>query len=86
MKPNTTTTCKAKKYNKTAYTVFVLAGIYFAIIKDFSQAFTFLGLALIFDPFKQAMAVDKRPRWQRNWLVIHFFATLALLAAMIYLK
>ena len=86
MKPNTTTTCKAKNYNKTAYTVFVLAGIYFAIVKDFSQAFTFLGLALIFDPFKQAMAVNKRPRWQRNWLVIHFFATLALLAAMIYLK
>lgn len=86
MKPNTTTTCKAKNYNKTAYTVFVLAGIYFAIVKDFSQAFTFLGLALIFDPFKQAMAVNKRPRWQRNWLVIHFFATLALLTAMIYLK
>ena len=85
MKPNTTT-CKAKNYNKTAYTVFVLAGIYFAIVKDFSQAFTFFGLALIFDPFNQAMAADKRPRWQRNWLVIHFFATLALLAILFCLK
>lgn len=85
MKPNTTT-CKTKNYNKTAYTVFVLAGIYFAIVKDFSQAFTFLGLALIFDPFKQAMAADKRPRWQRSWLVIHFFATLALLAMLFCLK
>ena len=85
MEPNTTT-CKVKNYNKTAYTVFVLAGIYFAIVKDFSQAFTFFGLALIFDPFKQAMAADKRPGWQRNWLVIHFFVTLALLAMLFCLK
>ena len=85
MEPNTTT-CKTKNYNKPAYVVFLLAGISFLLVKNFSQAFTFFGLALIFDPFKQAMAADKRPRWQRNWIVIHFFATLALLAILFCLK
>ncbi|MBL0183451.1 MAG: hypothetical protein IPP96_14620 [Chitinophagaceae bacterium] len=34
-----------RNINKPAYIIFLLAGIYFMIVKDFSQASIFLGLA-----------------------------------------
>jgi hypothetical protein len=36
-----------RNFNKVAYTVFVLAGIYFLIRKDFSSSFTFWAMAPI---------------------------------------
>jgi hypothetical protein len=42
----------AKNFNKPAYALFVIAGVCFLFAKDLDQAITFLGLALVFDPFK----------------------------------
>lgn len=73
----------AKSLNKPAYIIFVLAGIYFAISRDFSQAATFWGLALVFDPFDLTMPFSKRPFYQQAWLMAHLTVTIALFVMMI---
>lgn len=40
-----------RNLNQPAYAIFLLAGIYFLIQQDFSQAVIYWGLALVFDPF-----------------------------------
>jgi len=65
-------------FNKYAYAAFVMAGIVFLAIKDYSQASMFLGLGLVFDPFNQATPFNKRPLWQRAWLIFHLGTTLVL--------
>lgn len=86
MKTNTEITPKAKSFNKPAYFIFVLAGICFLVIKDFSQATIFWGLALVFDPFNINTPFGKRPLYQKAWLFIHLAITLALFALMIWTK
>ena len=73
----------AKSLNKPAYVIFVLVGIYFAISRDFSQAATFWGLALVFDPFDLTMPFSKRPFYQQAWLMVHLTVTIALFVMMI---
>jgi len=67
-----------KNFNKPAYTVFVLAAIYFLTVKDFSQAATFSALALVFDPFKTTVPFTQRPFYQRAWLFVHVVISIAL--------
>lgn len=71
-----------KNYNKAAYVVFVIAAIGFACVKNFSEAFTFWGLALIFDPFDTKMRFNDRPRYQRWWLIVHVSIALIALGLM----
>lgn len=71
-----------KNYNKAAYVVFVIAAIGFACVKNFSEAFTFLGLALVFDPCDTKMRFNDRPRYQRWWLIVHVSIALIALGLM----
>lgn len=61
MQPETKSNQPARNINKPGYIVFLLAGIYFMIRKDFSQAATFWCLALVFDPFDLKIAFKERP-------------------------
>ena len=79
MTTETTTPQKTINLNKPAYIVFVLTGIAFLIMKDFSQAVIFWGLALVFDPFNINVAFNKRPPYQKAWLIVHLAITFALL-------
>lgn len=64
------------KFEKIAYGVFVLAGIYFLFTKDYSNAVVFWGLAPIFEPFNAKIPFGKRPLYQRIWLIAHVVITL----------
>lgn len=86
MEKETCTKPVAKNYNKPAYVVFIAAGIYFFAVKNYSQGFTFFGLALIFDPFNIEKPLVKRPFYQRAWLIIHLLLTLGLLLLMLLNK
>lgn len=70
LKPN------ARNINKYAYSVFIMAGIVFLVLKDYEQAAAFIGISLAFDPFDPAIRFDKRPVWQRAWLVVHLITSL----------
>lgn len=77
---------EAKNFNKPVYIIFMVAAIAFLIAKDFSQSMLFLGTALLFEPFDTKIPFDKRPFYQRAWLLIHLVATLAILALMVFVK
>jgi len=64
------------RFQKTAYAVFVLAGIYFLIRKDYGNAVIFFGLVPIFDPFDAKIPFTKRPLYQKIWLMVHVAITL----------
>ena len=68
-----------KNLNKPAYALFVLGGLYFLMMKDFSQATMFLGLALAFDPFDTSIRFNNRPLYQKEWLLVHLAATYSVL-------
>ncbi len=57
--------------NKLIYGVFVIAAIIFLCVKDYTNFMIFGGISLAFDPFDQSQAFNKRPMWQRIWLVVH---------------
>lgn len=76
------TKTKSGSFNKPAYVVFIAAGICAFMLKNFSEAFTFLGLAMIFDPFNTTVPFGERPVYQRAWLFIHLVITIALLLLM----
>jgi hypothetical protein len=78
METGTKTKPTVKNINKPAYAVFLLAGIYFLIQKDISQAACFLGVALMFDPFDIQMPFKKRPVYQQLWLIVHVSIMFAL--------
>ena len=67
-----------KNINKPAYFIFLAAGIYFLIGKDFSQAVVFWALAPAFDPFNINVPFQKRPFYQQAWLIVHLSITFAL--------
>lgn len=73
----------AKTFNKPAYIIFVMAGIYFLITKDFSQATIFWGISLAFDPFNTAVPFQKRPFYQQAWLIIHLAVAFAVIILML---
>jgi hypothetical protein len=60
------------KFNRALYGLFIVLAIYQAVFsKDFISAASNLGIALIFDPFDQTMPWNKRPTWQKAWLIVH---------------
>lgn len=67
-------------FYRIAYVLFILLAIYQVIVrKDFIDAATNLGIALIFDPFNIKVSWSDRPQWQRAWLIIHLAIAAALL-------
>ncbi|MBX2957946.1 MAG: hypothetical protein KF846_17400 [Cyclobacteriaceae bacterium] len=59
-------------FNRVLYFSFVALSIYFLVFsKDLGSSMSNLGLALIFDPFKQEVSWNKRPSYQRAWLIFH---------------
>jgi hypothetical protein len=65
------------RWNKFAYTAFVLLAIYYVFFKqDISSAVANFGIALAFDPFNMQMKWGQRPVWQRAWLIIHLIILL----------
>lgn len=60
------------KYARFLYISFWLLAFYFLIVQhDYSSAMMDLGIALAFDPFDQTKPWNKRPKWQRVWLIFH---------------
>ncbi|MEO6547741.1 MAG: hypothetical protein ABIN94_07060 [Ferruginibacter sp.] len=86
MTTETNTKTAIKNWNKPAYIALLLAGIYFVIVKDLSQAAIFLGIGLVFDPFDQKLPFPKRPWYQQVWLTVHLAVTLALVIIEIFNK
>lgn len=74
------------RFQRVAYGVFLLAGIYFLIRKDYGNAVLFFGLAPIFDPFDAKIPYGKRPLYQKIWLMIHVTITMVSLALVIVYK
>ena len=83
MESNTQSKPVAKNFNRPAYIIFIIAGIYFMIQRDFSQAVTFWGLAPVFDPFNINMPFQKRPFYQQAWLFVHVAITIAIFVLML---
>lgn len=52
-------------FNKYAYAAFVVVALIFLAMKDYSQSALFMALALVFDPFNQAVKFGERQVWQR---------------------
>jgi hypothetical protein len=66
-------------YNLIFYIGFVCFGLYEAIFKkDYMQAASFLGIALVFDPFNVDQKWLDRPIWQKAILIIHLGIVAAL--------
>ena len=65
--------------NKIIYIAFLVAAIIFVCSKDLSSAMCFGGIGFAFDPFDQSQAFNKRPMWQRVWLMVHVTGVLAIL-------
>ncbi len=86
MEQQTETKQTVRNFNKPAYVVFVLAGIYFLIQRDFSQVVIFWGLALVFDPFNIEIPFSKRPFYQQAWLMVHVTVTLVAIALDLLVK
>jgi len=76
----TTTDTKpvAQNWNKPAYIALTLLGLVFLYAQDLSQAVIFLGISLVFDPFDIETPFQKRPLYQRVWLIIHLALVLTL--------
>ncbi len=78
MDPSQAVPQRTQSFNKWAYGIFTLSGLVFWLVsKDRSLAATFLGIALVADPFDQSQTWSKRPLWRRAWLVVHLALTAA---------
>lgn len=74
---------KQEKTNRTlqriGYLALTITGIILMLINKSPDAgISNLGIALVFDPFDPKMAFNKRPLWQRIWLIAHVVVLLAL--------
>ena len=69
-----------KGFNRIGYVLFLLLAAYQALVKkDFIEAASSLGIALVFDPFDQKVTWNERPLWQRVWMMVHLGAAAAIL-------
>lgn len=73
--------------NRWAYGGFILLSFYFLFVNnDVLTAASNLGIAMIFDPFNQSTKWVDRKTWQKAWLLVHVFLTLALLGYGLLIK
>ncbi len=56
------------------------------VLKNYDDAATFAGLALIFDPFNMDQSFGKRPLHQRLWLVCHMVFAIVCFGLIIFTK
>jgi hypothetical protein len=58
--------------NRILYVSFLLVGMYFTFLKhQHIEAASFIGIALIFDPFDQKINWKNRLLWQKALLLAH---------------
>jgi hypothetical protein len=57
--------------NRIMYGIMVALAIYFWYAGNTGYAPVYLGLALIFDPFRQEEGWSQRPVYQKVWLLVH---------------
>lgn len=63
--------------HRIAYAAFVVVALYFLIFSDDKMnGISQLAIALIFDPFDQTVPFQKRPLFQRIWLMVHCLVVL----------
>jgi len=73
-----TKTSLSQGMNLIAYGAFVLVALYFLIFSaDKMNGISQLAIALIFDPFDQTVPFQKRPLYQRIWLLLHCLVVVA---------
>lgn len=66
-------------FARILYSGFVLFTVYYVVVShDLMTAASNLGIALIFDPFDQAVTWNNRPVWQRVWLIVHVVCVFSL--------
>lgn len=71
-------------FSRYIYIGFILFGIYELAIKHSpSDAATYMGIALAFDPFDQEQPWKERPTWQKVVLIIHLAIVFGLFGYMI---
>ncbi len=74
-------------FNKIAYTAFVALAVFMWLFsKDKMLATSHLGIALVFDPFNPAVPWNKRPLYQKVWLIAHTTILFALFAYVLLSK
>ena len=66
-------------FNKWAYGVFVLLGVYYLFRHDYVSAAANLGIGLMFDPFNQTVKWQNRKPYQKVWLLVHVAIVFTLL-------
>lgn len=65
---------------RVGYSLFIVLAIYYLISdSDYIECSINMGIALIFDPFDPKVAWNRRPMWQRAWLIVHLFVAAAVL-------
>jgi hypothetical protein len=76
-KPTPTFRNISPMFNRILYIAFVMFAMYYLLFSpDKMQGVSMLGIAFIFDPFDQQVPFNKRPIWQRAWLIVHVAALL----------
>jgi len=70
---------KTFNYSRWGYGAFVVLSLYFLFIsKDLGSAVSNFGIALVFDPFDQTVSWNKRPLYQRVWMIAHLVILISL--------
>lgn len=65
--------------SKYLYIGFVLLGMYYLLFnKDYFEAASSLGIALVFDPFNTDQKWNERPTWQKSALILHLILLVAM--------
>ena len=64
--------------NRFFYVAFTLFAIVELAFRGLDESWPMLGIALVFDPFDPAVRWEKRPNYQRAWLIIHLVAVFVL--------
>jgi hypothetical protein len=64
--------------NRWMYGGFIALAIFFLVRGEIMNAAANLGIAMIFDPFDQAVKWNERKLYQRIWLFVHVAIVLAL--------
>ena len=68
------------QFYRVCYGLFIALAIYQLIFsKDYVDAGSSMGIALIFDPFNRSITWSDKPSWQRIWLISHLFIAMTIL-------
>lgn len=71
-------------FNRWAYALFIILGIYQYVNYGLSDALPSFGIALAFDPFNPQQKWHDRPFWQKAWLTTHALLVLAALGFILF--